>query len=432
MYTHATTTFFSPSRKSALMTTVMSVCLMNLPCTAQAQDVILPETAAAKTAEPSALWKLSAGGDTALNYNDNIYKAKSSKTSDMFATIAPNVTLASDLDRHALSATASLEAGHYFKEQDNDYVDGGVESNGRIDLGEITALHLNGLYEKDHIAIGSFEDDPNDRTTEPTTFKRGEIGAAFTVRPTDYLYEIGVKAISYDFDNVTRINSTLNINDDRDRMEYHPWIRTGLYTNKDTLVYIKADMMQYRYDEQIDSTAVFERDSDGKALGLGIELGSETGLRWLNINVGYLARNFDNNFYDDISTVGAEAHGHWQLSPTWKLIANANRSIEETTLTNTSAYIQSRVHGILSYKLTENWELKGDARYTQNDFQNNGIAGASNRKDDTYEAGIGAGYAITPDYQANIGYSHAKRSSNQSAVEYDANIALISISAKLN
>lgn len=395
------------------------------------EPVLLPKSIPHEAAQPAALWKLIAFGNTGVSYNDNIYKDTNHKTSDLIATVAPSIKLASDLDRHAFSLTGNVEGGRYIKEQDNDYLDASVDGAARFDMGAITVLQLDGGYEKAHIDIGSFEDEPTDRSLKPTDYNHGNAAVKLTVRPSDLLYEIGIKADDYDYDNAARANGTISINDDRDRREYRPWIKAGFYTAPERLFYVKADATRVTYDTMIDSSALHERDSDGKGASLGFKIGSTKSLRWLDVSVGYISRDFKDSYYDTISTIGADAQGAWQLTPHWKLSMNANRDIKESSLVASSAYVQSRLGGELSYALSQALSLNGKLRYTNNDFSAAPTSGVDDRKDHVYDAGMGASYELSPVYQLDFGVSHTKRTSNNASVEYDANKALLSLSAKM-
>jgi len=394
--------------------------------------ISLATPAAQASATPEALWRASLDGSAQTLYKDNIYKAKNNTTGDMIARIQPTASIVSNLDKHAVQLVGTLDAAAYASENDNDYVDGSITADGRYDFSDNLSFSPTLQWKNDHVDIGSFEDEPGIKNSKPTDYTYGETGGVLEFHPNSYLFQLGGKVDFYDYSNVKRDNGTININDDRDRDELEEFARIGYNITPNLLVYTHGGIDQRRYDKQIDSTALYERDSDGKTLLLGTTIGDKKDFKWLDINMGYLGRDYDNNYYPDVNTFGLNAEGRYQVEADWNFTLLASRSVEENTLIATSSYIQNRIRTEAAYNVSPEIEVAGNIRYTLNDFQVNKSLGLLQREDKIYEAGANTRYKLNDNYKLDLGYNYAKRTSNNDSVEYTGNTVMLSIIATLN
>lgn len=418
-----TTTLFMPP--------LASVAAEDMP--AQTDSIIsLTTPATPQAATPEALWRASVDGSAQTLYKDNLYKSKNDTTGDMIARIQPSASIISNLDKHAVQLVGTLDAAAYASENDNDYVDGSITASGRYDVSDDISFSPTLQWKNDHVDIGSFEDEPEIRNTKPTDYTYGETGGVLEYSPNDYVLQLGGMIDFYDYDNVRRQNGTLNINDDRDRDELEEFVRLGYSFAPNIFVYTHGGIDQRRYDKQIDSTALYERDSDGKTLLLGTTIGDKKDFKWLDVNMGFIGREYDNNYYPDVNTFGLNAEGRYQVAADWNFTLLAKRSVEENTLTATSSYIQNRIRTEAAYNVSPEIEVAGNIRYTLNDFQVNKSLGLLQREDKIYEAGANSRYKLNDNYKLDLGYNYAKRTSNNDSVEYTGNTVMLSIIATLN
>jgi hypothetical protein len=394
--------------------------------------IALPSLTAESEVQPEALWRIVASGQVRTMYKDNIYKAKNDKTGDMIARVLPEVSLISNLDKHALKVSGALDAGKYISEDDNDFIDGHIDATGRYDITDTLSFNPSASWRDDHVDVGSFEDEPEIRNKKPTDYRYGEAGGSLDFHPEAYLVQLGGAVNFYDYDNVERRNGTININDDRDRTETREWAKLGYNIESDIMLYTLGGIDQRSYDKRVDGTLLNGRDSDGRTLRVGAMLGKKEDFKWLDINLGYLDRNYDDSFYRDVNTFGFDVEGFYQVAADWSLDLNARRSIEENTLNATSSFIKSTINTELAYHLSPKTELAGNVGYTLNDFQVNKSLGLLQREDKIYEAGSNARYRINDIYKVDLGYNYTKRTSNNASVEYNANTVMLSLIANLN
>lgn len=394
--------------------------------------VALPSHVTPEAAQPEALWRVVANGEARLAYKDNIYKAKNDKKGDFISRVLPEVALVSNLDRHALRVSGLLDAAKYASENDNDFVDGKIDATARYDVNDVISINPKASWRDDHVDVGAFEDEPETRNKKPTDYQYGEAGATLDIHPESYLIQLGGMVDYYDFDNTDRLNGTTSINDDRDRTETSEWTKLGYNIRPDLMIYTLGGIDQRSYDTQIDSTRIYGRDSDGKTLRLGTLLGSKTDFKWLDINMGYLGRNYDTNYYTDVDTLGFTIDGFYQVAANWSLELDADRSIEETTLSGVSSYIKTNVRTEVAYHISPTVEVAGNVRYTLNDFQINKSLSMIDREDKVYEAGVNTRYDLNDTYKVDLGYNYTKRTSNNASVEYSGNAVMLTLVAGIN
>lgn len=416
---------------------LLASTVLMLPLSGQASEeaqpmISLPSPLPVKTEQPEAAWKAIVSGQTKVVYKDNLYKAKTDKQDDLIGRIQPEAAIVSNLEKHALRITGGLDAASYASESNNNFVDGSLAANGRYDINEVLAIHANSLWRDDHVDIGSFEDDPESRNLEPTDYRYGEAGITLDVHPESYLIQLGGIADFYNYDNAKRQNGTFNINDDRDRKEYQGWTKLGRTLSNDVTIYTLAGLDQRQYDKRIDGTLAHGRDSDGRTARIGAMYGTPKDLQWFDVNMGYLNRAYDDAFYPDVTTLGFTAKAYYQLAADWGLSVNADRTVEENTLSGVSSFIKTYVQGELTHQLNHTIELAGNARFTQNEFQINSSLGLPERTDNTYDIGANARYKLTDVYKLDLGYLFTKRTSDNSDFEYHGNTVTLGLTASVN
>ena len=201
--------------------TAITLCLTATSASAQN---ITPESIAkqfsAENLEYSAV-KLKAGIRNEIEYNDNIFRSPSDEEDDVILRFIPKVSVESDLERHAIGLDARLEQGIYLENSENNYTDVKIDLIGQYDFNELNALHVGAGYEREHIDIGAFIDDPESALTEPVTFDVFKGNIDYKTQFNLFNYAAGIKATNFDFDNVEALDGDISIQDDRDLSLIH-------------------------------------------------------------------------------------------------------------------------------------------------------------------------------------------------------------------
>lgn len=375
---------------------------------------------------------LSYGGYVGTKYRSNIYKENRSEENDIIGIVAPALAIRSDFDEHEVNAKFILESGTYFSNSENSYVDADLQVGGRYDITEEEYIDVSGRFRYDHVEVGGFTSDANsavNRADEPTPYRYGEVGATYHAPIADaYFGEAGLIGSMYNYDNINRLDGTRLIQDDRDRYELLGNAKLGYHYNRTTKTYIEVEANTRQYDEQVDSSALVERDSDG----FGIFVGGEYNIAyvdgfWAEGRIGYRSQDYTNNFQPDTDTIGLDGKIGYQLDDRTLLRADARRDIRENTTSGASGHIRTHLRGRVNHEVTEAWELDGALSYTINDFQINPQSGRQSRVDDIYTASAGATYMIQDPLYTRLDYEYTQRDSDLSAAEFDDNTVMLSV-----
>lgn len=372
--------------------------------------------------------KITVGGDASLKYVDNIYREPNNTNNDFISAFAPGFAVTSNFDKHAFKLEGNLELGQYFDETRNDYLDGDLKATGRYDLAVNQALIGNLRYRQDHATIGSFVDEPDRAATEPTDYRTYEAGAGYDARFSDIKLDLGVQAEQYNYDNTAAFGNTKIINDDRDHDEMYYSARTGYFVMPEELLYVKGIYNTRSYDNRIDGTTFFERDSDGYEVLAGWEHAVQSQPIWFDVSAGYLSQNYDAGVLPTVDGYSAHFDGHYKPTDLLTFHGRFTRAIEENTLSGASGYMMTRVSLGADYEFMPQWTLGVDGRYTNVDFEiNPALASLDKREDDIYNAGVGVTYDFTDQYNVGVQYLYEERESDDPSVEYDQNAFLVKL-----
>lgn len=391
----------------------------------------LPEQLEASApATPQALARMTYGGSAKLMYMDNIYRSNTNEESDLVTIVAPGIALRTDMERHEASARLRVEGGAYMDNGENSYVDVQGDAQGSYAITDTLSLIGDMDVRRDHVPIGAFVDNPDRIADEPTVYVKTEGNVGLKADNGVY-HGMVVTGLNYlDYDNAEARGGGVIINDDRDRIEWNSRARAGAYVAPQWLAYVQGTLNRRHYRTQIDSTALFEKDSDGYGLAAGMAHGEETAPTRYDIQAGYIQQDYDNPALRDIGTLGMEATGRWQVSEVLALRLDGVRSIEENTLFGASGHVMTRARAGLEYDFAPQWELDTDLRYTHNDFEFNPANGVGGRTDDIWDTSVLVEYNIAGNYYAGVEYIHVNRDSTDDSAEYTTNAALVHLSLK--
>lgn len=426
-------------KKRLLSLTALAATLGYMP-TAQAQSIAedvavpsLPQKAGNRAANvPDPIIGFAVGGEAGLSLRDNIFRTSRNEESDVVAIIAPGISFNGTHDKGRWRVAGQIEYGHFFSNSDSNYIDGDLKANGTWELREFWTADLMGRIRADHVPIGSFIDDPDTRADEPTLYRSYEAEPGITFDNQQQHVDARLKLRAFDYDETDRVGGLSPIiNDDRDRMEYRGTLTVGQYIERATMLFLRGAYDVRSYDEQIDSTALIGRDSDGYEAVVGVRYDDRLGIMDGEFYVGYLSQSYDNaqlNTVDDV-TVGGEAS--WLFHPAWLLDVDLNRTVEENTSTGVSGILRTRGKVGVTYFHNPQWQFGGMLRLTNYDFETNQtVAGTGgHRSDDVIDFGLLARYRVAPGYDIVGEYQHVDRDSNDASVEYSSNAVFIRVEA---
>lgn len=427
---------------------LLATCMLSTPSFASVEDPINeecpdnnvscsdrhsaePETAGLYDPLKFSKLRVKLGVQDTLSYNDNIFRSSNNEESDFINRLIPQIRLKSNFTEHSIDARVRVEQGNYFSNTRANYTDASVRLGGRYDIVEDTALHGGVEYRYDHIDIGSFTDSPDSELSEPTIYEQFK---AFTYLDSTYrrVHVIGgFEFNEFDFDNTSRRNGTINIQDDRDVSVYKTHGQIGYPVLADgTELYVGGVLANYDHDTSVDSSALFSRDSDEQRIRVGLQRDDrERNIRY-NVAIGYLEQDYDSDQQEDIEAVDLLADATWDMTESDSLRVRLNRDTRNSYSTGVSGYLQTRVRVAYEHQYDEAVSLGTSFDYAHNAFATNESLRALDREDKVARVRLWGEYEIIDDLNLGAYYLFSDRNSNESSAEFTSNTIGTSLSYK--
>lgn len=355
-------------------------------------------------------------------YDSNIYSDTTASKDDLVTKINPSLSAASNWGRHAVSFTGVGDFTTYVNNDEENYVGGAMQGEGRYDIDEKTWLAADAGFQK---------------VTEP----RGSasvIGAA--AEPTQFnLYTAGVEAYrglgilkvkgNYDFSfheygiqNLVPAPTTTNLNV-RDRTSHKFSAEVSYEVSPNLQPFVRGNYSWTEYS--LNSL----RDSTGQNFNAGAKMdfgGIVTG----ELSAGYISRDYNGFASGIVEAVDFGGKALWNVTELTSIQGEFNRTIDETTVggatlaTAATGTLATGGSATVTHELRRDVILEANAAYTNYDYQN------SPREDDQVEASAGGRYYINRNFYSDLTYDFIKRTSNAAGSDYDRHIALLRFGAQ--
>ena len=147
-------------------------------------------------------------------YDSNVFATDRNTESDWITLISPRLRADSTWSRHSLRFKIGADAGRYWENDAENYLDYWANAEGRLNLNDRTDLFAGLGLSFEHEG----RDSPDARLggQEPTTFRSVHAHAGIETVVADTTYRLGATYEDLNFDNVGA-GSGLLFNDDRDR-----------------------------------------------------------------------------------------------------------------------------------------------------------------------------------------------------------------------
>ena len=350
-------------------------------------------------------------------YNDNIFAVKNNEDSDFITLLRPQVRAESDWGRHALALQAGAENGRYLDHTHENYLDGYVSADSRLDVVYGTFIRSGLGWQHLHEDRGSPDDVQGEEPTEYELYSanlgisraRGLISASLDGRVD-----------RWNWHNVNAPGGHIDQNQ-RDRNQYLLVGQLGYEYLPNTSAFIRLTGRLRDYDG---SDAGVDRDSEGYAAALGTQL-NFTGKTSGEVFLGYQHTSYNDSSLDSYSSPSGGLDLLWNVTGLTSVRAFATGAIEETTSSGASSYIAIRFGSSIEHELLRNLLVGGAFTIGRDDYE--GIS----RTDDVYIAGLTARYLINRNFYAGAELTHRTRTSDGSNDEFSQNVILLRIGAQL-
>jgi hypothetical protein len=357
---------------------------------------------------------------TTETYDDNIFATPSHTDGDFITVVAPELSIQSDWNNHALNFDAGAAAGYYASHTGEDYVDYHFGTNGRLDVTRDDQLTSAFTYRHEHEDRSSPDDRQGEEPTEYDLFQT-QIGdqnrfGRFTVK-------LDAQLNRYNFFDVSAFGGGTINNDDRDRLSTLGSATLSYEIVPDYEAYVRVSYNRQDYDSHFDNDG-FERNSQGfeTVAGLAIDLG---GVTRADIFAGYQTQYYQDSAFDTVAGPSFGASLTWNVTGITTVTATLTRTLQETTTPGASGYFSTDAILNIDHELLRNLILNLYGGYSNRDYQGIG------RNDNVWIAGTGAEYLMNRYMSMDAKYQFDDRDSSDAEEDYVRNLFLLSLNLKL-
>lgn len=348
--------------------------------------------------------------EAGLGYDSNVFARENNVVGDGYGTELGNVTLGSDWTRHAVGASANINARQYFSRTDLNWTDWNIGGFGRYDVDARTNVDLRYRHYREHLDVfnfdvqsaGIFRPVPYDSdeaqisgTTQLNRLGLTAVGLYRTFRFEDvdinnqrlftsnnsFDTAIGAFAGSYAFAPGRSITGTVRLQD----ISYTDSISRG----RDSFTWV--------------ALAGFDYDFDGVWAG--------------RIGVGYQQRDYNSPLIKTLEGPAFEGRLSWSPTLLTTVTLNVARTLEESIRQNAVSYIRTTGGVRVDHELLRNIILGGELRADRREYD------STNQKATDGVAQIDGRWLINRSMSVSGSYSYNRRiESTGGAIEYDRNL----------
>ena len=364
-------------------------------------------------------------------YNDNIYAVPTAqgKTGSFIQVIKPSLNLRSDWSQHMLNAFATGGFGLYAVDALNNYYDFGVGGDGRYDIRREWNVYGGASFNRRHEDRGS----PNTVTTStlpPNTYNQIAGNAGYFQAFNRFSVRLDGRVDNYNYLTPGLGPSSGSIfNYDRDRTEFREAARFAYEFSPGYSVWARGGLNQRQYQYNPDTSGFYHNSSGWDAVGgVAIDFG---GITSIEAFVGYIQQIYVDTRFTPVQAPTFGLTGYWNPRRDIRINPFVRRTVEESSLNSTSAYLSTAFGVDAHYDMFPNVQADGHADYAIADYNSISGSGAGNRYDQYLTLRATLKYLPTRNFWVGPSYQYVTRNSNQPNSNYDQNIIMLRLGAQL-
>lgn len=342
-------------------------------------------------------------------HDDNIYASRKNELSDTVLTTSAAIRMKSNFDHHAFEIGSGVDLNRYHRFTAENTSDSWVYAKGRIDLTKSSYIYGGAGLSHNHEDRSSPDALAIEQTAtlaSPTQYTdlNGNIGIYHSLTKS-FAVRLGASAIKLNYENTPLIGGGTYSNDYRNRTETLVGGR---------LIFAASDIVnlfaQGAYDNRVYESS--NRSSHGTNAALGIGLKPSDTLSG-EAYIGRIHQYYDNPNFASIHTEDYGFNIKYKTTPWTNFTLDLSRSLEETTVLNSSGYINTSLIGRVNHSLSRDFSL--NASLTREWSQYNDIS----RTDVYTGAGVGAKYYFSNSVYTTADYKYRRRTSSVTSLDAD-------------
>lgn len=365
-------------------------------------------------------------------YDDNVYASRKNELSDVILTTSPELRVKSNFNRHSLDVGTGVNMNRYRRFTNENTNDSWVYGKGRIDLTDSMNVYGGASLARDHEDRSS--SDANEilqanNLAEPTRFTNLSGNAGMYLEVMDRLsVRLGVSSTELNFEDTPLTGGGIYSSDYRDRKETLSGGRLTFKASDTTNLFVQGMTDHRQYDT---NTPAFNHNSHGFNAAVGMEIKPSNTLS-AEAYVGKIHQKYDDSRLDTVDATDYGLNVKYKTTPWTTLTLDLDRSLEETTIADSSGFINTALTGRVKHNLSRDLSLSGSL--TRQWSKYNDI----DRQDIYTGAGVGVKYYLSNAVYTGADYQYRHRNSTATTslptfmapvhyADYDNNLVYVTV-----
>lgn len=347
---------------------------------------------------------------------------------DFITVLSTELLVQSDWNNHQLNFFGDADLGAFFINDEENYSDWHVGTNGRFDISRDTNVSARFDLANRHETRGS-PDDVNG--IHPIFYNLFGPNVGAFHRFNRVSITLNGNVTKYDYEDVTTgVNGAIGVlatgqinNDDRDRVEAEASAEIAYEIVPKYDAFIRGIVNNRNYDDALDDNG-FDRDSNGWEVVAGTAI-DFTGVLFGNVFAGFRRQSYDDPRFPATQGPGFGADVTWNPTGLTTVTASVERSVEESTLVNASGFFATSFAAGVDHELLRNLILSANGSFQKNKYDGNG------RNDDIVRASGQVKYLMNRYFYVSVGYDFQNRESSFINQNYTINTVMIRLEGQL-
>ena len=347
-------------------------------------------------------------------YDTNVFAVPNNTDDDFITLLQPRVTAQSNFSRHSLNLTAGGNIAFYANNTNENYQDAFIQSTGRLDV-----THAN--YFTGAVNLARAHEGRDDPENNPNQSLKELYQYGGTLGFTQLFNRLNFSLTG----DVQRNDYAQNSDSDRDQNSYTGELRTGFFISPRINTFVFGSYNVVNRDQKVDSGGI-ERDTKAWAAGVGAQV-ELTNLITSEFQVGYTRQSYAEGSFSDNDGVGYAANLTWTPTQLTTVRATGGGDFRPTSSEGSDAQsnFRSTAGASIDHELLRNVHLGAHVDYT-----NDAFSGPS-RTDNSVAVGGGVTYFLNRNFSVDANYTYQQRWSDLPADEFDRNLFLVGLTARL-
>lgn len=337
-----------------------------------------------------------------VGYSDNLYLTDAGQEGDGYFLLNPSVRVVSNWSRHSLQFRASGGFRRYFEQSLRNESTYSIGSLGRYEIGSDFVMTGEAQLARQFESPLTGEIESN--VSALSRYNRSMMAVRGEYRSGQIRAVLAADRSTFDFNTITFPDGSKDSQADRNRAINRLTGQVQYAFTPSAGIYGQVSAAETNYD-----TTLFNgnanRDSSGIRVIGGVNLDLAGFLRGV-IGAGYLWRKYDSPLYRDVSGFSAEAKLEYFFSPLTTFTLAGRRVIEDSAVSATDAYFDTRASLRVDHELLRNLILNTQAEFGWQNYV------GSLRKSNVYRISGGGRYLSSNSLALDLALSYAGRNSN--------------------